>query len=66
MYEVLDDQLSGCEWPVPPSVILLHLPFKEVRADNMTREQVLRETVRKQRKWRNWEFVEMNPRVKIT
>lgn len=64
VFEVLDTEFSACSWPVPPSSILLHLPFKEMRGDeNMTREEVLMKTIQKDKKWRNWEFKEINPRV---
>ena len=64
VYELLDTEFSECPWPVPPSSILLHLPFKEMRADkNWTREEVLRWVDQKDNKFRNWEFKEINPRV---
>ena len=51
VYETLDAEFSACPWPVPPSSLLLHLPFKEMREDkNMTREEVLRYTTQKDKK----------------
>lgn len=66
VYDVLDTELSQCPWPVPPSSILLHLSFKEVRADGLNREAVLREVRSKDKKWRNWEWIEVGPRVPET
>ena len=66
VYEVLDEEFAQCPWPVPPSSILLHLPFKERRGKKLTREAVMCEVVSKDHKWHNWEFREINPRVRET
>ena len=29
VYKVLDDDFANCPWPIPPSAILLRLPFNE-------------------------------------
>ena len=66
VYGLLDQEFATCPWPVPPSAILLHLPFAENRDKNQTRESVMRDMLSKHKKEYKWEFKEINPRVPQT
>jgi len=66
VFELLDDEFAACPWPVPPSAILLHLPFAEKREHNMNREAVMRDILSKHKKVYNWQWKEINPRVPHT
>lgn len=63
VYQLLEAKFTGCPWPIPPSAILLHLPVQEI-VGTATREEVLRNIISGDRKWRHttrWQFQDVRP-----
>ena len=68
VYQVLDKHFADCPWPVPPSAILMHLPIEEIPGVK-TREEVLRDIIGFDMKWRKtvkWQFQNVTPYPDIT
>lgn len=69
VFNVLDDIFNDCPWPVPPSAILLHLPFMEkTEKENEAKLRALISTDKSQLHCTDWKFANIrfphnSPRV---